>query len=251
MKKNTTILFSMAHPDDESFMVAGVACKYAAQGIRLVLSTATLGEEGKLGQPPICSRKELGVVREKELRQAVDLLGIHSLHLLGFKDRKLSEADPKKIRKQLIHLIRHYQPDLVITFDPNGFNFHPDHIAISRFTSDAIAAAADPNWLPDEGAPHQVERLLWTSPLRPEELGHRQKLIDHPGIDFIIDVKCWSKNKAEALRVHRTQHLSINRIWFNQPDLEMRLSNESFRQAWGPLLKKRPQDNLFSGMNTT
>ena len=66
-------------------------------------------------------------------------------------------------------------------------------------------------------------------------------------IDEVVQIQ----NKAEALRVHRTQHLSINRIWFNQPDLEMRLSNESFRQAWGPLLEKRPQDNLFSGMNTT
>ena len=48
MKKNSTILFSMAHPDDESFMVAGVARKYAAQAVRLVLSTATIGEEGKV-----------------------------------------------------------------------------------------------------------------------------------------------------------------------------------------------------------
>ena len=250
MKKNSTILFSMAHPDDESFMVAGVACKYAAQGVRLVLSTATLGEEGKVGEPPICSRKNLGTVRERELRQATDLLGIHFIHLLGFKDRKLSVADPKKIRKQLIHLIRLYQPNLVITFDPNGFNLHPDHIAISRFTSDAIAAAADPNWLPNEGNPHQVERLLWTSPLIPEELGHHEKLVGHPGVDFIVDVKLWAKIMAAALKAHRTQHLSIDRIWFDLPNLEIRLSNESFRQAWGPLLKRRPQNDLFVGMNS-
>ena len=59
MPNRPTILFSLAHPDDESFMVAGVACKYGARGVRLVLATATLGDAGKVGDPPVCSRKEL------------------------------------------------------------------------------------------------------------------------------------------------------------------------------------------------
>ena len=171
MPDRPTILFSLAHPDDESFMVAGVSCKYGARGVRLVLATATLGDAGKMGDPPVCSREELPRVRESELRRAVDLLGIDSLHLLGYPDKKLSTADPGRIRGQLVRLLRRYRPALVITFDPSGFNLHPDHIAISRFTSDAIAAAADPRWLPEAGEPHRVTRLLWTPPLRPEEIG--------------------------------------------------------------------------------
>ena len=165
MPNRPTILFSLAHPDDESFMVAGVACKYGARGVRLVLATATLGDAGKVGDPPVCSREELPRMRESELRRAVDLLGIDSLHLLGYRDKKLSTADPGRIRGQLVRLLRRYRPAVVITFDPSGFNLHPDHIAISRFTSDAIAAAADPRWLPEAGEPHRVTRLLWTPPL--------------------------------------------------------------------------------------
>ena len=223
MPNRPTILFSLAHPDDESFMVAGVSCKYGARGVRLVLATATLGDAGKVGDPPVCSREELPRVRESELRRAVDLLGIDSLHLLGYRDKELSAADP-------------------------GFNLHPDHIAISRFTSDAIAAAADPRWLPEAGEPHRVTRLLWTPPLRPEEIGAGLPLGNRPGVDFLVDVQAWSGRKAEALRAHRTQHLSINRIWFDRPDPERALWSEPFRQAWGPPLRSRPEADLFAGM---
>ena len=248
MPDRPTILFSLAHPDDESFMVAGVSCKYGARGVRLVLATATLGDAGKMGDPPVCSREELPRVRESELRRAVDLLGIDSLHLLGYPDKKLSTADPVRIRGQIVRLLRRYRPALVITFDPSGFNLHPDHIAISRFTSDAIAAAADPRWLPEAGEPHRVTRLLWTPPLRPEEIGAGPPLGNRPGVDFLVDVQAWSARKAEALRAHRTQHLSINRIWFDRADPERALWSEPFRQAWGPPLRSRPEADLFAGM---
>jgi N-acetylglucosamine malate deacetylase 2 len=48
------ILFCFAHPDDESFSGAGTAMKYAAAGARVVLVTATLGERGRNGDPPVC-----------------------------------------------------------------------------------------------------------------------------------------------------------------------------------------------------
>ena len=54
--------------------------------------------------------------------------------------------------------------------------------------------------------------------------------------------------KAEALRAHRTQHLSINRIFFSQPDVDRLLSMELFRQAWGPALAGRPEADLLAGL---
>ena len=57
------ILFSFAHPDDESFSGAGTAMKYGAEGVRTVLVTATRGERGKRGDPPICTTEELSALR--------------------------------------------------------------------------------------------------------------------------------------------------------------------------------------------
>src|SRR5262245_16529064 len=159
------ILFSFAHPDDESFTASGTVLTCHEAGIRSVLVTATRGERGKRGDPPVCAAEEIAACREQELRAAAAIIGIDGLHLLDYKDRELADAPPDEIRRALVSILRREQPAVVVTFDPNGFNVHPDHIAISRFTSDAIAAAADPRWHEDLGEPHAVRRLVWTAPI--------------------------------------------------------------------------------------
>jgi LmbE family N-acetylglucosaminyl deacetylase len=241
-----TLLFCFAHPDDESFSAAGTVMKYAAAGVRSVLVTATLGERGKTGDPPICSIEELPVQRQRELHTAVEILGISELHLLGYRDRELAAAPPDAMRRALVTVIRSERPVTVFTFDPNGFNVHPDHIAISRFTSDAIAAAGDPRWLPEAGAPYRVPRLLWTPVPAPWEPGWSDPVT--AGNDFLLDIAAWRERKAAALRAHRSQHLSIDRCFFDQPELERILSSETWRHAWGPALPSRPADDIFAGM---
>ena len=230
------LLFSFAHPDDESFSGAGTAMKYAARGVRAVLVTATLGGSGKRGDPPVCAPGELEAYRERELREAVRIIGFDELHPLGYKDRELADAPPGDVRRQLVAIIRRVRPSVVFTFDPNGFNVHPDHVAISRFTSDAVTAAADARWHPDAGGPHQVSRLLWTPPLAPWDVAREERLEERPGIDYVLDVSAWRDRKAAALRAHRSQHLSIDRYFWNQPDPDRILSTEVWRQGWGPPL---------------
>ncbi|MDQ3487281.1 MAG: PIG-L family deacetylase [Acidobacteriota bacterium] len=241
-----TLLLCLAHPDDESFSCAGTVMKYVEAGSRAVLVTATLGERGKVGDPAVCSVEELPAYRERELREATAILGISELHLLGYRDRELVDAPPDAVRRALVTAIRRERPAVVFTFDPNGFNVHPDHVAISRFTSDAIAAAADPRWIPEAGAPYAVPRLLWTPVPAPWEPGAFDA--DTPGNDFVIDIAAWRDRKAAALRAHGSQHLSIDRCFFNQPELDRILSSESWRQAWGPALPARPATEIFAGM---
>ncbi|MBA2258764.1 MAG: PIG-L family deacetylase [Acidobacteria bacterium] len=253
-KAGPSILFCFAHPDDESFSGSGTAMKYAARGMRTVLVTATLGERGKTGEPPLCSADQLPAVREHELREAAAIIGFDELHLLGYRDRALADAKPEDIRRTLVSIIRCTRPAVALTFDPNGFNVHPDHVAISRFTSDAIAAAADPRWHVDAGEPHAVARLLWTPPNPPWELAPRESeataappVHDMPGIDFVLDVSQWRDRRAAALRAHRTQHLSIDRYFFNQPNVDRILDREFWRHAWGPPLTSRPADDILAG----
>jgi LmbE family N-acetylglucosaminyl deacetylase len=222
---------------------------YAARGAHLVLVTATLGEAGKTGEPPVCLKEQLPLVREAELRAALEILGVKHMHLLGYRDKELDAAPPAEVRRQLVSVIRQHQPDIIITFDPNGSNLHRDHIAISRFTSDAVAAAADPRWFPELGPVHRVKRLLWTPPVPPWELVRVQRLEAEPGVDFAINIEAWHQRKADALRAHRSQHLAIDRIFFNPPNAELLLRVEIFRQAWGPRLPSRPLQDLFAGLD--
>jgi LmbE family N-acetylglucosaminyl deacetylase len=243
------ILFCFAHPDDESFAGAGTAMKYAAAGVRSALVTATRGERGKTGDPPVCTQDELGAWREQELRAAAKIIGFDEVHILDYRDRDLADAPPDTIRRSLVALIRRLRPVIVASFDPNGFNVHPDHVAISRFTSDAIAAAADPRWEPDTGDPHNVQRLIWTPPIAAWEAGRLDSLDGRPGIDFVIDVSPWLERRVAALRAHRSQHLSIDRLFFNQPNVERALAIEAWRQAWGPPTGSRPGRDLLAGLS--
>jgi LmbE family N-acetylglucosaminyl deacetylase len=244
-----SILFSFAHPDDESFSGAGTAMKCAAAGARTVLVTATRGERGKAGDPPVCSPEELPACRERELRHAAAIIGFDELRLLDYRDRELADAPAEEIRQSLVALVRRFRPDVVATFDPNGFNLHADHVAISRYTSDALAAAADPRWYPEAGEPHVVSRLVWTPLFPPWEAAAFENLSEKASADFVIDIAPWKERKAAALRAHRTQHVSIDRCFFNQPDLDRILAVETWRQAWGPPVHARPSADLFEGLS--
>lgn len=242
------LMACFAHPDDESVLTAGLMAKLLRQAVPVALVVATRGEAGKAGDPPICTANELPKVREAELCRAAAILGLTDITCLGYRDRELAAAPVETVRQQLVRLLRDRRPAVVVTFDPNGSNLHPDHVAISRFTSDAIAAAADQRWLPEEGEPHAVRRLLWSPPDRPWRLMRTPGFPVLPGVDFVVDVSAFAARKAEALRAHRSQHLSLDRIFFSQPDLDRLLSMELFRQAWGPELPVRPSADVFAGL---
>lgn len=243
-----SLLFIFAHPDDESFSGAGTAMTCAAAGARIVLVTATPGDRGRAGDPPVCAPGELAVWRQRELRDAARIIGFDDVHLLGFRDRDLADAPTDEIRRALVSIIRREQSSIVFTFDPDGFNRHPDHLAISRFTSDAIGAAADPRWYPDAGEPHVVPRLLWTPRLAPWELPSDVTMGEQPGADFVIDVAPYRDRRAAALRAHRSQHLSIDRYFFHRPDCDRILGMEIWRQGFGPALRQRPAADIFEGL---
>jgi LmbE family N-acetylglucosaminyl deacetylase len=242
------LLLVFAHPDDESVFAAGLACRTVAEGGLVALCTATPGEHGKLGDPPCCSRDRLGAVRQAELMAACAELGIRTVRVLGYPDRGLSSAPTDTIRRQIVEIIRAVRPQVVVTFDPNGSNLHPDHVAISRFTSDAVAAAGDARWFPELGGAHETARLLWTMPVRPWEVVRRTDPTREPGVDFLVDVAEFIGRKTAALRAHQSQHQSLNRVFFSKPDVTRLLGTELFRQAFGPPLASRPSADVFADL---
>lgn len=222
-------------------------CRCLEEGGAVAVACGTRGEEGTCGDPPLCSREELGRVREQELRDAMHALGVTEINLLGYHDRKLAEAPADQIREQLVTLIRRYRPQVVMTFDPNGANLHPDHVAISRFTSDAVSAAGDARWYPQAGPAHRVQRLIWQSPTMIWDLSTTKDLPKQPGIDFLVNVSRWADRKSAALKAHKTQGKGITRLFFSGNTAKM-LEYEAFRQAFGPPLGNVPLDDVFADL---
>ncbi len=130
MHQRPRVLLVFAHPDDESFVAAGLSRRHADAGAHIALVTATRGEAGSRGDPPLCTEEELPVLRESELREAAALLGIGDIHLLGYQDQHLADASPAIVREQLVDIIRRHRPQIVVTYDLNGGHGHVDHVAI-------------------------------------------------------------------------------------------------------------------------
>ncbi len=234
------LLFLLAHPDDETFIAGGTIAKYAAAGVEIGVVCATRGERGKTGD--ICSRDDLAVVREAELRDAAQILGIRHLEILPYEDQTLASAPPDEIRLAIVGAVRRQRPRIAVTFDPNGMNLHTDHIAISRFASDAVAAAADPRWCPEAGEPHTVERMLWCAPGRVFDLGGMDDVTSRAGMDFLIDISLYRDKKNAALRAHRTQYAGLKKLFSDDTTTAL----EAFRVAWGPRPHSIPAVDLFT-----
>ncbi len=243
------ILLMFAHPDDESFIAGGLVRRHADRGGETALVTATRGDAGRVGDPPVCRREELPAIREAELRRAAGILGIADVRLLDYRDKHLAEAPAAGMREALVRRIREHRPHVVISFDPGGMNGHADHVAIARFVVDAVVAAADPRWLGAAGKPYRVPRVLWNAPIPPWEVTRPRDLGEEPGVDFVIDVARQRAAKAAALRAHRTQQVPIDRCFFSKPDVDRILSIEAFRQAWGPALRRVPEDDVLAGID--
>jgi LmbE family N-acetylglucosaminyl deacetylase len=239
-----SILFIFAHPDDESFYAGGTIAKYIDAGARIALICATRGQRGATAD--LCTIEDLPNVREAELHAATRTLGVadSDVHVLSFQDQQVATAPPHEIRQILMSIIRKVKPEVVITFDPNGVNQHPDHVAIARFATDAIAASADPRWYPADGGPHAVKLVLWTPPVPVFALGEKPELRNEPGIDYLIDITSHSAAKQAALASHRTQWPGLRRVFFVDRNPAESLRYEAFRVGSGPRPPTTPQSHL-------
>ena len=150
-----------AHPDDESMGTGCTLAKYAAEGVELSLVVATRGERGwQLGDSP--GMAVVAATRTQELLAAAAVLHIQAVEFLDYIDGDLDQADVAEATGRIVSAIRRHQPQVIITFDPEGSYGHPDHIAISQFSTAAIVLAADGSYDDPAGlSPHRVSKFYY------------------------------------------------------------------------------------------
>jgi LmbE family N-acetylglucosaminyl deacetylase len=203
---NRSMMFVLAHPDDETFGPGGTIAKYARDGVRITVVTATSGQAGRtagLASTP----EELGRVREQEARDAADVLGIAAIHFFGYMDGKLDQADEEEVEEKVVRRIREERPDVVVTFGPEGAgNEHRDHQRISRVATTAVASAADPERFKAQLIaglmPHAVSKFYYMTGYTNPWGEMRQAFLP---VTTVIDIADYLEMKIEAFRRHRSQ----------------------------------------------
>lgn len=136
----TSVVFLHAHPDDEAIFTAITMHRLHEQGVRVVLATATAGEEGvPLGQ--LRPGESVGSRRLTELEAACTVLGVDRVLLLGRRDSGMIGAAANRRRNafaridvaretsRLQRLLGSESVDAVVSYDDTGIYGHPDHVA--------------------------------------------------------------------------------------------------------------------------
>jgi len=167
------LLAVLAHPDDESFGLGGTLALYASRGVDVYLVCATRGEVGEVPPEMMKGFRSVAQLRESELRCAAGILGLKGVHFLNYRDsgmpgspdnvhpQALAAQPLEDVAADIVCYIRQVKPQVVLTFDPIGGYYHPDHIAIQRATQRAFEQAANPAFAPEILPVFAPERLYF------------------------------------------------------------------------------------------
>jgi len=138
-----TILGVWAHPDDETYLAAGLMARAVRQGGRVMCVTATRGEEGSWDEErwPTAT---MGTVRAAELLRSLEILGVAEHRFLDYRDGTCADVDPGEGAGRIEAILRDVDPDTVLSFGPDGMTDHPDHKATCAWTAEAFDRAAKP-----------------------------------------------------------------------------------------------------------
>jgi len=215
-----TIVSFHAHPDDEALLTGGTLARAAADGHRVVLVVATVGEAG-LAHASYGTREALGARRRQELSASAALLGCARVELLEYADSGMdgraggvlafARADLEHSARRVAAVLDEERADVLTTYDPAGGYGHPDHVAVHRVGVRAAALAGTPVVLEatlDRDALRTLARLTRRLPGMPAGFHPDQfaaAYVERSQLTHVVDVARFAHRKRAALAAHASQ----------------------------------------------
>ena len=197
------VLVVVAHPDDETMLAGGTLAVIAKAGANVHVLGATRGEGGDIGRPPICTREEVGTVREQEMKCAVNTLGGASLQFMDYIDPLVGENDELfaflgeegEVAGKIIKVIQENHIEVIITHGSNGEYGHPGHLKVHSCVLLAIMS------LPENERP-----ILYS--MQGSFAGHPKERVmnQNDPAHIVLDIKSVEDEKLAAITCHKTQH---------------------------------------------
>jgi LmbE family N-acetylglucosaminyl deacetylase len=208
------------------------------------------------------------------------LLDVGHLELLGYRDSGMMGwpqndepgafwgMDVDAAAGPLVALVEHYRPQVMVTYDANGFYGHPDHIMAHRITMAAAASTGIPakvyhTALPKSGL-KEFSEALRASGVEPPGPSDREEGQFHAGdeeeeptigtpdelITTHVDVRAFIAAKRASLAAHASQ--ADNLFFLGLPDdlYERFFGVESFVRAVDRTGLTPPEDDLFAGLRS-
>lgn len=272
-KDKLSLLAVFPHPDDESIMMGGTLAFYARRGVEVNVLCVTRGEWGAISDPSFATRENLAKIREEELQKACKILGANLLGFLDCPDGGVNETIWRETEEKIVRYIRETRPQVVVTFGPDGFYWHPDHIATSNITTHAFSSAGNSNCFInqiDEGLetfqpsklyyaayPDFLMRQMAANVVKENGSAHLWGFsadsfgVPSHQITTMLNVKETLSEKMQAIRAHKTQ-LVLDNIFslIDDEAAALFLSREYFRLAQPATASNDLEKDLFAGIKS-
>jgi LmbE family N-acetylglucosaminyl deacetylase len=238
-----SVVCFFAHPDDETVLAGGMIKLMTQQGIPVHIVSATRGEGGELGEPPVAANNaQLGAIRERELRCAAQALGA-TVSVLDYVDPLIGpddllspfEADFETLTRQFADIAGKRNADLILTHGAAGEYGHPAHQLVHRAV--VHAARIYPKAL--------IYSIAANVPTVPDHLWNQ----DEPA-HLAIDIRPWRDAKIAAMECHVSQHGLFKRRQNLQTVAEALRTTESVRRVHPALAPEEPPEDAFTRLLT-
>jgi LmbE family N-acetylglucosaminyl deacetylase len=141
MTSQPTAVVFHAHPDDEAIFTGLTIRRLVGFGVRVVLVTATGGEEGT-PRTPLLPGETMRHRRVAELERACELLGVARLEVFEYRDSgchtgpfapgSLGAAPVAEVAGRLERVVVREGARTLVHYDPNGIYGHIDHVQVHR-----------------------------------------------------------------------------------------------------------------------
>ncbi len=287
MSEQLTFLAVHAHPDDEASSTGGTFRVLSEQGVRTVLVTCTNGEFGDApsGHKPEHDNHdpdEVALHRAGELEKAVEILGIDRLVRLGYRDSGMrgwpGNDDPRSFwatpvneaAEKLAEILREERPQVIMTYNENGFYGHPDHIQANRITLAALPLLDYEPTLYYNAIPMTVMeryRARWAAEAKEQEEAARARgeepeprtaPVDDDGEAFemgtpddqigcAVDVSAVTDYKFDALAAHHSQIAESFWMKMGRDQFRQQMTTEWFVRVTNPNQLSGTTTDLFAG----
>ena len=192
MTRQAHVMVFIPHPDDAESRMAGTVARWTREGKDITYVVCTNGDKGT--SDPGMKPEELAGIREQEQLAAAKVLGVRAVVFLRHPDQALENT--WEFRKEVMRLIRMYQPDTVVTVDPyRGYLDHRDHRITAQVTLDAVSTYVNnvylyPDLAEQELQPYGLKEMLFCGTGDP---------------NYYIDITDTIDIKIAALRCHKSQ----------------------------------------------
>ncbi len=248
-----SLLAVFAHPEDESFGPAGTLAKYASEGVQVSLVAATRSVRPELAGVGVAPLDDV-VSHARDRLCSCRASGIRRACFFDYAPGELSTLDPLVLEDQLVRLIREIQPQVVITFGPQGLAGDDDQRTINQLTRAAFRDAGDSTKFLHhfrEGLGAYSSQKLYYCVL-PSSLVNRwgiQGLSSVPDeeITTVVDISAYGEAMRNALYCHRSQALDFIRGLIEEQQVNWDREYYSLVES---RLNKRPrrERDLFAGL---